>query len=138
MTINHIFVYGTLRKGQSAANFGLVDHVGTFEFKGAQLFNLGWFPGIKLVDDDQSVTSSGHERPSVVGDLFKLDPKCLPRLDSYEGYREEDPERSLYLRKVITVNGQEAYVYEYNSPIDPAKRIGSGDWMARTGTNAGA
>lgn len=130
--IEHIYVYGTLRRGQGACRtFGLEEHcefVGTFEFPDAVMFGLGGFPGIHLTDQDL-----GPDTPrGIVGDLFKVnDPALLGHLDRYEGYDPMDPKHSLYLRKEIEVNGIPAYVYEYNHSSAGRRFITGGDWVER-------
>ncbi len=124
---NHIFVYGTLRRGQHACRtFGLEQHgefIGTKTLDDARLFNLGSFPGIHL----------GEGLGTVTGDLFKImDDSLLDHLDSYEGYRASSPGSSLYLRKVVEVDGVPAWVYEYNSDVPASRDIASGDWNERS------
>ena len=72
-------------------------------------------------------------------------PQCLlPRdasgarstaaLDDIEGYRADDPDRSLYSRNradVTMPDGhlEQAWVYFYNAPLGRAQRIASGDYL---------
>jgi len=115
-----IFVYGTLRPGQSAASFmeGKAKHMGTTRIP-ARLYNLGWFPGIKTVAPGDPADSD-----MVTGDLFRIkDPSLVAELDSYEGYP------NLYDRVVVpTEDGKQTWVYEYNHPVSEDQRISSGDW----------
>ena len=121
--VNHIFVYGTLRRGQGAnRNFGMekyAEFVKTCKLDGAAIYHLGGFPGLKF-----------EEGSEVVGDLYKvIEPRLMGALDGYEGYRESDPAGSLYIRREIDIEGTKAYTYEYNHSIrDQAPRIASGDW----------
>ena len=123
--VNHIFVYGTLRAGHHAnRSFGmdrLAKHVQTCDLFGAAIYHLGGFPGLLFTDNPYDF---------VTGDLYEIkDARLLESLDSYEGYHEDDPERSLYIRRTIEVLGKKAYTYEYNGVIrDQATRIKSGDW----------
>ena len=118
-TGDKIFVYGTLRP--DARNGKMMTtgakHVGTDSITGAQLYNLGWFPGVKLDKTDSMV----H------GDVFEIvDGKLPPRLDSYEGYP------SLYSRsQVKTDNGELAWVYTYNGSVSQDQLIESGEWCPR-------
>ena len=59
----------------------------------------------------------------------------LAAVDEIEGYRAEDPDRSLFLRReteVILTDGSltTAFVYFYNAPLARAPRIASGDYIA--------
>ena len=61
------------------------------------------------------------------GDVF-------PALDEIEGYRPNDPDRSLYVRSSVTVTlpdgtSRAAWVYFYNAPLGQADRIASGDYL---------
>ena len=58
----------------------------------------------------------------------------LAALDEIEGYRVDDPDRSLYVRqetKVRLPDGAfaQAHVYFYNAPLGRAPRITSGDYL---------
>lgn len=86
------------------------------------LFNLGWYPGIKLgpadiVDGD-----------TFVGELWTGDIShaLLDRLDSYEGSRGLDDTSGLYARRVVETEFGPAYIYEYNGQV--GQIIESGDW----------
>ena len=118
-TIDHIFVYGTLRRGQGACKtFGLEEHgefVGTFKADGWGMYTLGGFPGVRA-----------EEGQSIIGDIFKVnDPKLMDHLDRYEG------EGSLYFRKVTEVNGIKCWIYEYGRQLNETYRINSGNWLER-------
>jgi gamma-glutamylcyclotransferase (GGCT)/AIG2-like uncharacterized protein YtfP len=100
-----LFVYGTLRPGNTP----------TVEIAGS-MHNLGWFPGVKL---------GGNSK--FVAEVLTVDDAELGRLDSYEGYREDDPEHSLYLR----VQHDGGWIYVYNSDMSDYPVIEGGDWLAR-------
>lgn len=58
----------------------------------------------------------------------------LAALDEIEGYRHDDPDRSLYLRQQADValpdgSRARAWVYFYNAPLGQAQRIPSGDYL---------
>jgi gamma-glutamylcyclotransferase (GGCT)/AIG2-like uncharacterized protein YtfP len=58
----------------------------------------------------------------------------LAALDDIEGYRADDPDRSLYTRskaEVVLPDGThaDAWVYFYNAPLGRAPRIPSGDYF---------
>jgi gamma-glutamylcyclotransferase (GGCT)/AIG2-like uncharacterized protein YtfP len=58
----------------------------------------------------------------------------LKALDAIEGYRPEDPDRSLYIRAATGVTladgrTEMAWVYFYNAPLGGAQPIPSGDYL---------
>lgn len=95
-----LYVYGTLRRGGP-----------TVKIPG-QLFNLGWFPGLKTYGPGE-----------VVAERIEVDD--LTAIDRYEGYCEEDRDGSLYVRKPYL----DGYLYEYNRDVNPVYKIESGDWL---------
>lgn len=93
----------------------------------AALFDLGIYPAA-VPADDQSV---------VWGEVYQTDDptSVLATLDEIEGYRPNDPERSLYTRALTDVTledgrSQRAWTYFYNAPLGQARRIDSGDYLA--------
>lgn len=93
----------------------------------AALFDLGIYPAA-VPADDQSV---------VWGEVYQTeDPaSVLATLDEIEGYRPNEPERSLYTRALTDVTledgrSQRAWAYFYNAPLGQARRIDSGDYLA--------
>ena len=91
----------------------------------AALFDLGIYPAAVPA-------SEGH----VWGEVYEMtDPEVvLAALDEIEGYRAEDPDRSLYLRQetqVVMPDGQlaPAFVYFYNAPLGRAPQVRSGDYL---------
>lgn len=121
-----LFVYGTLRVGQSAdLSDGRysdgVEYVDSDVING-KIFDLGWFPGAKV--------TPGHfdtGAPSIIGDVFRLtDDAIIPRLDGYEGYP------NLYDRvQTETASGRHVWVYVYNAHIPEERQIVSGDWLLK-------
>jgi gamma-glutamylcyclotransferase (GGCT)/AIG2-like uncharacterized protein YtfP len=124
---NKILVYGTLRVGHGAySGFGLdkaTRHLGTVRVPGT-MYHLGGFPGIVLDGDLDGFWA----------DLLEITdedavPVVLQRLDDYEGYREEAPDNSLYLRKEIGLPEYgTAFIYEINRDMSTRVRVASGDW----------
>ena len=91
----------------------------------AALFDLGLYPA--AIPDPQ-----GH----VWGEVYEVtDPEIvLAALDDLEGYRADDPDRSLYVRQdtdVLLPDGAvaKASAYFYNAPLGKARRIPSGDYL---------
>ena len=119
----YLFAYGTLRPTAGRSIRGLED-AGVAQLKGAQLFNLGWFPGLAIVPDSTAV---------VTGTLMLIDPdhydQVLADCDAYEGCHNNSAD-SLYHRiKVVTTTGVETWVYTYNGDMSKRPLIESGDWF---------
>ena len=98
---NILYTYGTLRPGGD----NIVKAQG-------QLFDLGWFPGVKLDLPGEFVCE-----PVEIEDWASV--------DRYEGYMPHDPANSLYIRKPFL----DGFIYEYNQWVNPVKLIRSGDWL---------
>ena len=131
-TPSFIAVYGSLRVGEVNNGFmnGL-EHVGTDKIDGT-LFNLGWYPGVKLDGNDN--------QNFVVVDVYRLPEENSPErrqtittLDRYEGFDPNNTRNSLFQRKVVTPYelGEKAYVYEYNHKVSSEQEVKDGDWSNR-------
>lgn len=118
-----LFVYGTLRVGESndLTKFEDSTPAGKTRINGL-LYNLGWFPGVKLTEGASLSFLPGE--PTVTGDVFEIgSAKLVDRLDSYESYP------SLYNRvQVDTEDGRTVWVYTYNYNVSEDQRLHSGDW----------
>jgi gamma-glutamylcyclotransferase (GGCT)/AIG2-like uncharacterized protein YtfP len=123
-----VFFYGTLMAGFDRRRRAGIDDKLTYVGRGAiraALFDLGLYPAAIPAPD-------GH----VWGEVYEMsDPsRVLPALDEIEGYREGEPDRSLYVRQeteVVMPDGRlaPASVYFYNAPLGRATRIQSGDYL---------
>lgn len=131
-TPDHLFLYGSLRRGldqHRALRLDRVLHFVRTETVLGSLYDLGDYPGLVL---------DPAGRP-VHGDAFRIaEASVLPALDVYEGYNPNDTgpfhepsgRGSLYLRRVITLSGGEtAWVYELNGVPRGARTILHGDWL---------
>lgn len=126
---DYVFFYGTLMTPFNRPGRQRVDSKLRFAGRGrirAVLFDLGIYPAAIPSDDDSSVT----------GELYELlDPAAvLATLDEIEGYRPNEPARSLYLRVRTDVTldaggSEQAWAYFYNAPLGRAERISSGDYL---------
>ena len=92
----------------------------------AALFDLGLYPAAVPASDGR-----------VWGEVYEMTDAdaVLTALDDIEGYRTDDPDRSLYSRQqadVTLADGtpMRAWVYFYNAPLGRAPRIASGDYLA--------
>lgn len=112
--MDHLFVYGTLRRGSDNQFARLLAERGRFLDETrvpGRLYDLGSYPGAKQSD-----------RPNewIVGEVFYLDEPgaVLGALDEYEG---PEFERAL-------VNSYWIYWYVGS---EPGRLIASGDWFKR-------
>jgi len=126
-------VYGTLKRGE--LNHALLaPYVRSIDtgWADGELFDVGLFPAM--------VEGSGQVR----GEIARLDARdvapVLNVLDQLEGCYPEDPEGSMYLRRLIEVRtdsgrSEMAYAYFYNRdhrglpPIETLARVESGEWL---------
>jgi gamma-glutamylcyclotransferase (GGCT)/AIG2-like uncharacterized protein YtfP len=133
---DRLFVYGTLMAGFSRRPLlGPAVLEGAARLRGA-LYDFGPYPGLVL---------EGHGW--VVGELYRVPdlPARLGRLDREECYDPADPGRSLYVRRLATVElvgggARDAWVYEFNREggraVLSGPRVEAGDWrtyVARRG-----
>ena len=123
-----VFFYGTLMAGFDRRRRAGIDdklrYIGRGSIQGA-LFDLGLYPAAVPAPD-------GH----IWGEVYEItDPTVvMAALDDIEGYRHDDPDRSLYRRTQADVtlpDGTQAraWVYFYNAPLGRAPRIASGDYL---------
>jgi gamma-glutamylcyclotransferase (GGCT)/AIG2-like uncharacterized protein YtfP len=123
-----VFFYGTLMAGFDRRRRAGIDSKLTYVGRGsiqAALFDLGIYPAAIPATEGL-----------VWGEVYAMsEPQIvLTALDDIEGYRPEDPDRSLYTRQHADVrlpDGQvaPAWVYFYNAPLGQAPRISSGDYL---------
>lgn len=124
---NLLFVYGSLMRGMERTAFmnnpDKARFVAPGETRGT-LYNLGAFPGMK----------EGNNGSVVHGEVYALlDPQTFfETLDLIEGYWPEQPERSLYVRKLVNVSTPEgeksAWAYILNQTFTGLQPIPSGDF----------
>lgn len=123
-----VFFYGTLMTGfERRRRLGMDDRL-AFRGRGtiqAKLFDLGLYPAAVPASDSR-----------VTGEVFEVSDVApvLAALDEIEGFRPEDPDRSLYVRHQVPVtlpdrHTASAWVYFYNAPLGQAPRIPSGDYL---------
>ena len=91
----------------------------------ASLFDLGIYPAAVPATEG-----------NVWGEVYEMsEPQTVLRaLDDIEGYRPDDPDKSLYSRTATQVtmpdgSREQAWVYFYNAPLGRAPRIASGDYL---------
>ena len=129
----NVFFYGTLmspfnRPGRQRITPNL-RYAGRGTIKAA-LFDLGIYPGAVPTDDQGVVWGEVYETQDTAS--------VLAALDEIEGYRPNEPERSLYTRVLTEVtletgSAAQAWAYFYNAPLGRAQRIASGDYLEHLG-----
>jgi gamma-glutamylcyclotransferase (GGCT)/AIG2-like uncharacterized protein YtfP len=130
-TCPRLFVYGTLRAGSGHPMARvLTAHarpVGAGTVAG-RLYDLGEYPGLV------GPTAEGQW---VRGEVYDLDDQAavLDALDRYEGCAEGDPQPWGFVRRlaVVALDGGgelEAWAYEYRGPLEGARLIPLGDYLA--------
>jgi gamma-glutamylcyclotransferase (GGCT)/AIG2-like uncharacterized protein YtfP len=123
-----VFFYGTLMAGFDRRRRAGIDDKLTYIGRGAiqgALFDLGLYPALVAASEGR-----------VWGEVYEMadPPTVLAALDDIEGYRHDDPDRSLYTRATTDVtlpdgDHAQAWVYLYNAPLGRAQRIPSGDYL---------
>ncbi len=116
--MDHLFVYGTLRRGCDNRYARLLSEQGKFVCEArvsGRLYDFGSYPGARPA-----------ERPneSILGELFYLaEPGIvLEALDEYEGAE--------YERTAVVAATLECWIYWYVGPA-AGRLIASGDWLQR-------
>jgi len=123
-----VFFYGTLMAGFDRRRRASLDAKLTYLGRGSiqgWLFDLGLYPAAIPASDGR-----------VWGEVYEVADSAavLVVLDEIEGFRSDDPDRSLYVRSSVPVtmpDGTEriAWAYFYNAPLGQAERIPSGDYL---------
>jgi gamma-glutamylcyclotransferase (GGCT)/AIG2-like uncharacterized protein YtfP len=133
-----IFVYGTLKEGgHFAKSFDEVREKSKPATIQGQLFDVAsWFPGVKLTGSPEDI---------VYGELheYKNGDEVLSRMNRIEGFNPDNPEKSLFIRKTVTVTTEDgekerAEVYEFNFEKESerasmAERVENGVWEIEKG-----
>ncbi len=123
-----LFVYDTLRQGQQRQSFlseGKSRFLGKATTTG-ELYTIGDFPG--LVIETSPYTEGEMGANQVSGDLFEIfDPSTFfATLDVIAGYWPEQTERSLFVRRLISVQTEagstKAWAYILNLPANDLPR----------------
>jgi gamma-glutamylcyclotransferase (GGCT)/AIG2-like uncharacterized protein YtfP len=128
LLIELVFFYGTLMTGFDRRRQAGIDDRLRFAGRGwipATLFDLGIYPAAVPSPDGRVWGETYHMR-----DVDAV----LEALDALEGYRPDDPDRSLYTRNATGVTladgrTEMAWVYFYNAPLGGAQIIPSGDYL---------
>lgn len=137
--VRSIFVYGTLKRGQIndhlLASYALTIREATID---GLLYDVGEFPA--LID--------GHGK--VHGEVVAVEPALLSHvlavLDRLEDFVQNEPESSMYLRRVVHAEtasqSVNAYAYFFNiahpalPPINRLQYLSEGTWPGPTAGTA--
>ncbi|MEL6674100.1 MAG: gamma-glutamylcyclotransferase family protein [Bacteroidota bacterium] len=127
--ITYLFVYGTLQQASGHPMSKLLRKnatpIGPGEMSGS-LYQIGEYPGAVFESESNN---------RVYGDVYEITKpeQLLHRLDHYEGYDSNAPQRSLFVRKKHVIYFEEkpleCWVYIYNRPTYAHKRIPSGRYI---------
>jgi len=126
----NLFVYGTLMRGMPFPMAAFLEQNAVFRWEGClpgRLFDLGGYPGLVYLPQHKN---------RVPGHVFELaNPgMVLTKLDAYEMYYPEAPERSEYLRVAVPVETSFGLVgcqtYVFNRPVEGLMEIPDGNWLA--------
>lgn len=118
-----VFVYGTLRRG--ASNHWRMDSA---EWAGpavvaGHLFRVDWYPGLVLDE-------AGGK---VVGELYRVTPDLLEKLDEFEGITGGPSDEYRRVRAMVRRKGEggevEAWAWEWRQPFDSYEPVVEGDWL---------
>jgi gamma-glutamylcyclotransferase (GGCT)/AIG2-like uncharacterized protein YtfP len=130
MTLDRLFVYGTLMRGFDHPMAQLLsrsaDFIGEARCHG-RLYLVKHYPGLVLSEEDSDV---------VFGELYRLraPQELLREFDMYEACGEGFAEPTEYVRQVLAVTMDdeavsEAWTYVYNWPVSHLPRITSGRFL---------
>lgn len=128
-TLQHLFVYGTLKRAGGSTMHQLLARHAAFVGEGTcqgRLFRIDFYPG---------AVPSDNPKHQIRGEVYALpEPDLvLPRLDRYEECGAGFPEPTEYIRvqkEIRLKNGQNlpAWIYLYNLPTRGREEISSGNF----------
>jgi gamma-glutamylcyclotransferase (GGCT)/AIG2-like uncharacterized protein YtfP len=126
----YLFSYGTLQPGlapdEIAPSVSQLAEVGKGVVRGV-LYDLGDYPGAILEPLSEF---------EILGTVYRLpqDEEVLRRIDAYEAYYPESPEKSLFLRVVSPVKFDSGmtvpcWIYVYNGAMGGARILEDGQFV---------
>lgn len=126
--LDTIFVYGTLRQGESRSGVMTKAAAGGMERAtvSGTLYNHGTYPGFRAQGEG-----------TVIGELYRCRDiaDTLTKLDAIEGFSSYEGHEGLYHRAVVkvTIGSKEKWAWTYitNLPTPKDSIIESGDWLER-------
>ena len=126
LTMKHtelLFIYGTLLPGLRLERaMDGAQHLGPAKVKG-RLYDIGSYPGLVEGED------------LVAGEIYRLDPQHLRRLDEVEEMVADDQDASLFWRVRIQIASgahatQWVWCYRYNRSVKGLRAVTQGDYRA--------
>jgi gamma-glutamylcyclotransferase (GGCT)/AIG2-like uncharacterized protein YtfP len=121
----HVFVYGTLRKGDDNDITRLSPaprYVGNSVISGL-MYHLGAYPGVVLTDDASQ---------TIIGEVYAIEPALEQVLDEIEMIYPQQRDEYVKRNVVLKLGAQQlsCLVYEINPAYIHGKPvIASGDWV---------
>jgi gamma-glutamylcyclotransferase (GGCT)/AIG2-like uncharacterized protein YtfP len=123
MAAHNVFAYGTLRKREERQHWmNFIHDTGRQVQVQGFLFDMGWFPALRLSDDGYSVLC----------DVIQVDDDGLARLDDYEGFIPDAPDHSFYVRHLVNIDGLDGFIYEFHTTPPLDQLIHGSDWLDYT------
>jgi gamma-glutamylcyclotransferase (GGCT)/AIG2-like uncharacterized protein YtfP len=113
-------VYGSLKKGYSNHDLflGRAKYVGkTITEPRYTMYSLGGFPGV-IENGDTAIHL----------EVYEVTEEEDREIESLEGYREETPQYSFYLKKEINTKFGKASIYIFNKKADELPVVKTGNW----------
>lgn len=131
MTIEFIFVYGTLRKKMASSMYHLL--AGHCEY-----FSDGYMQGkLYEVNGYPAAIESHSKQDKVHGEIYRIVDAdlLLAKLDEYEECTDKFPEPHEYIRKNLAITLSDggsvmAWVYIFNHDVTNLMQISSGDYLS--------
>ncbi len=130
MSIEFIFVYGTLRKDTALNKHYMLEPDCSYYSEATmqgKLYDVDGYPGAILSDNPRDI---------VYGDVYKITNGAFvfSQLDNYESCSDNYPKPQEYRREKLNIslsNGRKisAWVYLFNHHILNLKQIVSGDYL---------
>lgn len=120
--MQRVFVYGTLRRGESHAHF-----MQDARYLGTHVTE----PRYTLCDFDEYPAAVSWGVTAIHGEVYEVDEAALRRLDEYEEFPR------VYNRRLIHTPYGGAWIYLMLAPPAMACVIGHGDWRRRDQVDIG-
>ena len=130
----HVFVYGTLRRGQANDITRLAPapcFVGAGSVAG-RLYHFGSYPGVLLAPPQE--LPSAAEQPRVAGEVYAIEAALEVQLDAIEEVYPQRRDEYFKRELAVQIDGRSisCLVYEINPAYLPgAALIAGGDWTRR-------
>ena len=137
----HVFVYGTLRRGQANDITRLTPaprFVGSCTIAGT-LYHFGSYPGVLLAAPQHGLCAG--EQPRVAGEVYAIEAALECQLDAIEEVYPQRHDEYFKRELAVQLDGRSisCLVYEINAAyLSGAVLIAGGDWARRDTDGAAA